>query len=144
MGRLGTVDLLIKAACLVIKLYKIIHLKSDWVKLVRTRRSTLLSLPPQLVFPVLGLNKCLTTFLFIKLHSIKVFFVIFYWSKFIELTILAKSIVPTVTLPTFLSIFILANDIFIFNLKNYLLLLGSILPAGKTAKGFSIRFLLLG
>ncbi len=46
-GRLNTVDLLIKVACLVKKENNIFNIKISSSKLVITRRSTVLSLPPQ-------------------------------------------------------------------------------------------------
>ncbi len=45
-GRLSTVDLLIKVACFVIKINNIFNLKTRRSTRVRTRRSTVLSLPP--------------------------------------------------------------------------------------------------
>ncbi len=44
-GRISTVDLLFKIACFVTMVNNIFNKKSSWSKLVRSRRSTVLSLP---------------------------------------------------------------------------------------------------
>jgi len=54
MERLSTVDLLTKLARLAKKVKKVILVQSCFTKQVGARRSTVLSLPTQLVFPVLA------------------------------------------------------------------------------------------
>jgi hypothetical protein len=53
-GRLSTIDLHIMTAHFVKKANNIFNIKSDWSKLVSTKRSTVLSLPLQECFPVLS------------------------------------------------------------------------------------------
>jgi hypothetical protein len=55
MGRLSTVDLLIKVACFVKKKNDIFNRKMSLSELVSTRRSTVLSLSLQLNFPGLAI-----------------------------------------------------------------------------------------
>ncbi len=56
-GRLRTVDLFFRVACFVKKWKTVFSIKSRRSKLVSTRRSTVLSLPPSVSVPCLGLTK---------------------------------------------------------------------------------------